>query len=285
MNITNEQAMKSINEGIENLYKDLDKGLSDSMIAFLNFASNMPKYSARNIMLLRAQMPHVSKVATFAHWKKLGRNIISGPGSGLKIIRPVFKKVENEKGEEEDKMRGFSFLTVFDVSQTDGEPLPEFMPSIGNDDRGLYNILKECMTDAKISVTEKDHLLFGAYGLSYGMRVEIKKSDLISMFSTLSHEYAHEILHQGSENPNLSKGYKECQAEATAYIVMRHFGFETTFCADYIKHYGNSAKEVKENLEAITKASKRIVLEITEKIASKDNESTQQTEENFAIAG
>ena len=285
MNLTKEESLKSINECIENLYSDLSKGYSDSMINFLNFAAQMPKYSARNVMLLRKQLPTVSRVATFAKWKNLGRYIVSGPGSGLKILRPLnVKKLVKENGEDKEKdvFAGFTFMTVFDISQTEGTPIPEFLPALGNDDKGLYNILKECMIESGIAVTEKQVCFGGAYGVSFGKRVEIKIADLISMFSTLVHEYGHEILHKGSENPNLSKGFKECQAEATAYIVMKHYGFETQFCVDYIKHWGNSAKEVGQNLEAITKASKLIIEQIEAKV--NQNELNQTTEETETIA-
>ena len=88
------------------------------------------RYSFNNVLLILMQNPEATHVAGFHAWKKLGRTVKKGE-SGIAIVAPCRykKKEENEAGEEESKgyaLRGFTVAYVFDIEQTEGEPLPEF---------------------------------------------------------------------------------------------------------------------------------------------------------------
>lgn len=283
MFLTSKEASAEINNSIEQLCTDLAKGSSNSLKAYLDFASKMPSYSLRNQALIRIQMSTASKVATFKQWQALGRSVKTGEKSKIKLLRPnAFKKEVTKNGKkEEQSFLCFSLFAVFDISQTEGSPLPSFMPSIQGDDKGLYNTLKKAVIQSGIVVNESEALRGGALGMSFGKRIDLKKDTNISMFSTLVHEFAHEILHQGSENKSLTHQFKECQAEATAYIVMQYFGFETQMCVDYLAHYGNTAKEVEKNLNAIIKASQQVIGEI---MSDLERNANNQTTEECTIA-
>lgn len=80
------------------------------------------QYSFHNVLLILRQCPHASMVTGFRGWQKLGRWVRKGE-KGIVILAPIFRKVED--GDEEKAIGGFKPVYVFDISQTDGKPLPD----------------------------------------------------------------------------------------------------------------------------------------------------------------
>lgn len=82
-------------------------------------------YSLNNCMLIAMQCPEATHVAGFKAWKQLGRQVRKGEHS-IKIMAPMVVKQRDDNGEETDEtITLFRAVSVFDISQTDGEPLPE----------------------------------------------------------------------------------------------------------------------------------------------------------------
>lgn len=82
-------------------------------------------YSANNCMLIAMQCPEATRVAGFKTWKQLGRHVRKGE-HGIRISAPMTAKQRDEDGQETDEtITLFHTVSVFDISQTDGEPLPE----------------------------------------------------------------------------------------------------------------------------------------------------------------
>lgn len=280
------QFRNSIQEYSNKLAQELQAGGTQSFKEFLQFAKNFHKYSANNRILIQIQKPGATQVASFLKWKELGRFVKKGE-KAIKILAPIFRKSneKNAQGENVEKIDGVWFKTVpvFDISQTEGSEVPNWniRPQLGSDDQGLYSLLKKQLENRGITVSEEK--LNGPLGISYGGMIKIDNTnqDQVSMFLTLIHEAAHEILHKGSESRLLSKNDKECQAEATAYIVACHFGLESVVSAEYMIHWGNYEKEFLKNLSAVVKASE----EILEMLPVNKEEKEQQTiNENVTIA-
>lgn len=250
-----------INQMAEKLAEQLQKGYSEDFKNYLKVASQFHRYSYNNQMLIFSQMPNATRVAGLRTWNKLGRRVKKGEKS-IKIFgRPSVKRVvQKEDGtEEEIRFGACPILSVFDISQTEGEDIPNSMQSLGDEGRELYLLLKEKMQDSGIEVSEKA-LFQGVQGVSYGGKVEILDSlDWTNKFLVLIHEFAHEIMHKGSENRLLPRGIKECQAEATAYIVAASFGIESNISSDYLINWGNTAETLKSNLTEVVKASQIII--------------------------
>lgn len=253
------QAIKdSMEQYISKLCKELQEGHTDNFKNYLTVVSKFHQYSFGNQLLIAAQMPEATKVAGFQAWKKLGRNVKAGSKS-IKIMAPKVSKRKNDNDEEESVISYFLSVSVFDISQTEGEELPNWYRELGDDSLDLYNRLKAIMENKGITVTEKE-MPSGKLGVSYGGRVEIDKNlDQKNKALTLIHEFAHELLHKGSENKDLPKGFKECQAEATAYVVAAYFGEESPFSKDYLLSWGNKEAELRANLSAVMKASQEII--------------------------
>src|SRR4051812_14097158 len=96
---------------------------SETFRSYLDVQARFHHYSPGNVALILAQRPDATQVAGYNAWLRMHRYVKRGERS-IKIIVPVTKKVESDDGEEERKLI-FGTGNVFDVSQTDGEPLPE----------------------------------------------------------------------------------------------------------------------------------------------------------------
>jgi N-terminal domain of anti-restriction factor ArdC len=100
---------------------------SDAFKRYLVAQAVFHRYSARNVFLILYQMPTATRVAGYTTWQKLGRQVRRGE-RGITIFAPApFKKAETDaaSGEvREEIIPRFKTATVFDISQTDGEPLP-----------------------------------------------------------------------------------------------------------------------------------------------------------------
>ena len=140
---TNKERLKEITDSIEKGIKELFE--SDKYKQYLMTMSRFHRYSVNNQMLIYMQMPNATHVAGFNKWRdQFGRNVLKGQ-RGIKIIAPTpfKKKIEKEKldpdtklpmldadgkpitEEKEINIPMFKPVTVFDVSQTEGKPLPQ----------------------------------------------------------------------------------------------------------------------------------------------------------------
>ena len=110
----------------------------------LETAARFHRYSANNVMLIMCQRPDASRVAGYRTWQGLGRQVRRGE-RGITILAPCRYKVEDkETGDPRWVVRGFTTTTVFDVSQTDGEPLAdEIRPALleGEAPAGIWDAL------------------------------------------------------------------------------------------------------------------------------------------------
>jgi hypothetical protein len=129
-----EEAKKLADQALDNLNAALAAGKSDALIAYLAAMGRFHDYSFGNVMLIVMQRPDATHVAGFNTWKTLGRFVKKGE-KGIVIIAPMLIKPKDNAAASAEKDRTilrFKAVYVFDVSQTDGEPLPEFARVGGN---------------------------------------------------------------------------------------------------------------------------------------------------------
>jgi len=235
---------------------------SDELHKFLNFVGQFHQYSFRNAMLIMAQNPEATRVAGFRTWKKLGRHVKKGE-HGLMILRPQMNKRDATPGEVADKtvetidgkVRWLSFKPayVFDVSQTDGDGLPELNYSAkGDEDNGLLDDLLQAAENGGVAVEFATRAeMNGADGLSHNdHRVQVNKDKpRAAQAAILAHELAHDILHQnGEQRP--SRPTRELEAEAVAYAVCAARGVEHQGAAKYVAWWrGLDADDARRALE------------------------------------
>lgn len=151
---------------------------------------------------------------------------------------------------------------VFDVTQTDGEPLPEFATVQGDPGRNLER-LKAAVRKAAIEI-DYDFIPGGALGISSIGRITLSPElEPAAEFAILVHEFAHEILHRGNERSNGKKSVLETEAEAVAFIVCRAIGLDTnTASSDYIQLYRGTKETLGQSLERIQQTAARILADV-----------------------
>lgn len=196
----------------------------------------------------------------------------------IKILSPRWYKtgmIDQTTGEEIEEIY-FAPVSVFDVSQTDGEEIPELNYTLKGDSlRDHY--------DKMIALYEKDSIrldfkrLNGPKGLSAGGWVSIEETlDINGKFSVMVHEFAHEKLHQGNPDRPDERKIREYQAEITSSIVLSRFGIDTSASATYLACWRAEAKDIQEAFTAALPVASKIIkyLEGTD----------EQTENSSAVA-
>ena len=114
---------------VQEITKELEQGIkqifeSENYTNYLKFLSTFRSYSLNNTIMIFLQRPDASLVKGFQEWKKLDRYVKKGE-KAIKILAPLIRKVEDEKTKQEKKViYGFRRVSVFDVQQTEGKPLP-----------------------------------------------------------------------------------------------------------------------------------------------------------------
>ncbi len=262
-----EQAKTLTENAISKLATALAQGKSEALKTYLAAMAKFHNYSIGNILLIACQYPNASHVAGFNTWKKFGRYVKKGE-KGILIIAPVVRGKRDESLEDETESRmlvGFKAAYVFDVSQTEGEHLPEFA-CVSGDPREYIPILKTHIWQAGIEV-EYSTELGAAQGVSVGGKI-LLRSDLppAEEFSVLVHEYAHELLHRGVDRATYNKTVRETEAEAVAFVVCEAVGLSTNnAAADYIHLYSGSQETLAQSLDRIQQTAATIIQAITPK--------------------
>lgn len=251
--------MNSLTQQIESRLKELAQDTDDFRKSefFQNYLDTMSKfwdYSLHNQLLIYFAYPTATRVAGYKTWQKLGRQVKKGCKS-IQILAPSTKKVENN--DEEEEITYFFPVSVFDISQTEGQELPSIDVELsGEDKKWLLDKLLDFCKAKGIKVSFKSLGVNGLYGYSKGGEIAVSSQSSVNMqVSTLIHEIAHELLHQKS---TLSKQQKEIQAESVAHVVSRHFGLDT-HSMNYLALYDADYKKIMENLEAISLAVKEVM--------------------------
>jgi hypothetical protein len=253
-------ALKQItSDALDQLAALLAEGHSDQLKALLRTMAKFHKYSWHNVCLIAHQRPKATHVAGFQTWRTLGRFVRKGE-KGIAILAPIVGRREEEL--ETRTVLGFRAAYVFDVEQTDGEPLPA--PSEASGDPGAATeILKAAILARGIAIDSVDDL-GGALGTSSGGHIQLLRGLSPAMeFTTLVHEYAHELLHRVDDRP-ASRDDIELEAEAVAFAVGTAVGLDVSNAArDYIHLYRGDHEALARSLNRIQRAVSAILVTVS----------------------
>jgi len=260
-----EQIKEMTDRATEQLVAALQAGHSQALAAYLKAIGRFHRYSLNNVLLIALQKPNASYVAGFRTWNELGRFVRKGE-KGIMILAPIVRrKVEDEETADQvsREIAGFRAAYVFDISQTDGEELPQ-IGSVQGDPRDYSNRLRQFAAAQGITVEYSEEIA-PARGTSYGGRIALLPGQSAAEeFSTLAHEVAHELLHRGDRRASTTKKIRETEAEATAYVVCHAVGLDTGSAAsDYIQLWNGNAELLTESLNYIRQASAQILEPLT----------------------
>ena len=289
-----DKKLKEITERLEQGVKEIFT--SERYTEYLDTMSKFHNYSFNNTLLITMQKPDATLVAGYQAWqKKFNRHVKRGE-KGIQIIAPtpVKEKQEIEKidpdtqepiigddGQPETEIvemviPRFRVATVFDVSQTEGEPIAELdVPELTGSVQ-FYDIFMEALQDISpvpVRFMEIDGEAKGYYHQTEKyIAIKTGMSNLQSM-KTGVHEVAHAILHDSDvmDADGIIKGKtaKEVEAESIAYIVCSHFGLDTSeYSFTYIASWCESQnmKTLKASMDTIRKTSAGIIENIETKM-------------------
>jgi hypothetical protein len=222
---------------------------SEQFIEYFKSASRFHSYSLGNIMLILWQKPAATHVAGYHAWQKMNRYVRKGE-KGIAILAPC---AYSDKADITKTRIFFKTVWVFDISQTDGEPLPEINWRTTEQNAELQSALTTLVQSNDWQVAYKD-------GLGEAEGICQYSSKTINLLkgtgtSTLIHEIGHMLLHQ--DHSDMPREEKETEAEAVSFIVCTHFGLETA-APMYLAGWSDP-KQIKEHAERIIKTAHKII--------------------------
>jgi hypothetical protein len=267
---TTQELQADIERFVHDLADQTEKSrTSDTFRRYLDTMSRFWEYSFGNQILIHMQCPNASRVAGFQTWIRLGRHVKKGE-HGIRILAPRIKRglrLDEATGEEVEKnVRYFQSVCVFDVSQTEGDPLPSSDILLHGDDFSwLRDKLLSACARRGIEVSYKNLGINGALGYASKKGIVLgEDQNGNTEFNTLVHELAHMMLHVGVEANRESKAIREIEAEGTAYVVMRHYGLKSK-SFNYLAMYTADPKQILSRMKWVSGTSREIIGMINEK--------------------
>lgn len=229
--------------------------------AWLKQASRFHTYSFGNQLLIAFQRPDATKVAGYRAWQGLNRQVRRGE-KGIAILAPMVGKRTAADGTETHALYGFRTVSVFDVAQTDGEPLAEpIRPELlaGTVPEGSWSLVTSLVAEQGYTVAFED------CGPAWGMTSP--KSKTVSIrpgmsdaqnLQTLGHELGHILAGHCDDSYSYvdCRGVAETEAESIAFLIMNAFGIDSgRFAFPYVAGWsGGKRATVQATAERVLKA-------------------------------
>lgn len=285
------QISEQLEQGILNLFDN-----DENFRQWLDTCSKFHNYSLNNTLLIAMQRPDATAVAGMTTWNKMGRKVTKG-SKAIKILAPApyKRKVEvdkvdpvtgsvvknpdgsNAKETKEITQPAFKIVNCFDVSDTEGRPLPEVgvneLTGEVNDFDAFFEAIKRT-SPVPIAFEQIDS---GAKGYYHTVENRIAIQENMSQVQTVKtaiHEICHSIHHskeaeKASDGPAKSRNQKEQEAESVAYIVSKFFKIDTdAYSISYVGAYAGTRElpELRASLELIRKTANELITKITENL-------------------
>jgi hypothetical protein len=262
------------------------KAMSAEIRRYLTFFAKFHQYSHFNRILIYLQRPDATRVAGMKTWNERGRKVKPNSKS-IGILKPIFGNEDRNDNEDFDDIlaplvkrttnRPSYYITVnvFDISDTvatseDGEVPTTPQWHSGNEPSELadelYTYCEEFAKTIGIKITQSDSKR-GEKGYSAGGHINLS-SDIegVGKLSTLTHEIAHELMHQRDLSPfyvgDEARGdakLLELQAESVSYIILQHYGLPANHHPTYLALWGANKEKIRESMKIITDVAHYII--------------------------
>lgn len=287
------QEVKAITDQLEEGLKELFA--KEKYKSYLSMMSKFHNYSANNIQLITRQCPDATFVAGYKAWQNDYNRHVKRHEEGIRILAPAPYTVKKErdkvdpvtgeimldrdgmpqKEEVEIRIPAFRVVHVYDVSQTEGEPIQELeAKELLSSVDGYEDFIKAISSVAPVSVGFED--IPGdtrGYFRPSEKRIAVQEGMSESQtIKTMLHETAHSMLHDREVNRSngqnvleKDKRTKEVEAESIAYTVCKHFGIDTSeYSFGYIAGWssGKGMKELKSSLDTIRRTASELIMGI-----------------------
>ena len=295
---TNRERLQQITAGIEQGIKELFE--REKYMRYLSVMSRFHRYSVNNTMLIYMQRPDATLVAGYNKWKNQFERHVKRGEHGITIIAPTpfKKKIEEQKldpdtkapmldaegkvimEEREVEIPMFRPVKVFDVSQTDGKPLPELASSLSGNVQNYEAFMEALRRSAPVPLSvEPMAANMDGYFSPDRQRIAIREGmSEVQTVSAAVHEIAHSKLHNyakaqeaaaraGDKEPPKKKdrNTEEVEAESISYAVCQYYGIQTGENSfGYIATWSQdkTLPELRASLETINKAAGELINDI-----------------------
>jgi Antirestriction protein len=268
---------------------------SDNYRHYLSAMSKFHDYSFRNTLLIYLQKPEASHVAGYVAWQKNFNRQVQRGEKGIQIVgyAPKNIKQEQEKTNEQGevvlgadgrpetetvihKIPNYVPVYVYDVSQTEGEPLPTLVNELDGSVEAYQELMAALMevSPFPIGIEEISGGVNGYYSPAEN-RIAVRQGmSEAQTIKTTIHEITHADLHSpeadiiGDENKD--RRTKEVEAESTAYVVCNHYGIDTSdYSFGYLAAWSASKEllELQNSLDTIQKQANELIDRIDNRLA------------------
>jgi hypothetical protein len=250
---------------------------------YLETQAKFHKYSANNCLLIAMQCPQATQVAGYNQWRdNFGRQVRKGEKS-IKILAPMIFKVKGEDGAPilthdsdgnvvgEQKRIWFKVVSVFDIGQTEGDPLPSVtMPELltGEAPNGLWDALAAQVKSQGFTLERGDCGQANGWTCYDTKTVRVREDvSAAQAVKTLAHELAHVMLHNPearSARQGVTRDRAEVEAESVAYVVCSVRGLDSSgYTLGYVAHWSEGKAEiVKETAKAVADCARAILTKL-----------------------
>ena len=282
--------MKALEEGVEKVFT------SEQYQMYLQTMAKFHNYSFNNTLLIAMQRPDATLLAGYQTWQKKFHRHVKRGEKGIKIIAPVpvKEKRQVEKIDEETQeivigidgqpetetveriLPRFRVTTVFDISQTEGEPLPTLEVNELVGDVFIYEDFMKGLEEISPVPFQFQEIDSGAKGYYSNAEKLVAIQTGMSQAQTMKtavHETAHAILHDRDvmEENGITKDRmtKEVESESVAYVVCNHFGLDTSdYSFNYVAGWSSDKEmpELRSSMDTIRLTSSQLIADITEKL-------------------
>ena len=313
-NNTEKQRVQELTDKLEQGLQDLFN--SDSYCNYLRTMSKFHNYSFNNTLLIAMQKPDATLVAGYKAWQKNFERHVNKGEKAIRILAPASYKIKEErdkidpvtqellldkdgnpqKEEVEITIPAFRAVSVFDVAQTDGKPIPELAAKeLLSDVEGYQDMIRavEAISPVPIELEEIAGDSKGYYDRE-AKRIAVQENMSESQtLKTMIHEVAHSKLHskevEQDEQMRKDRNTKEVEAESIAYTVCQHFGVDTSdYSFGYIAGWssGRDTKELRASMDTIRRTASELITGIEEQLQELQRNrevSQEQTKESILL--
>ena len=313
-NNTEKQRVQELTDKLEQGLQDLFN--SDSYRNYLSTMSKFHNYSFNNTLLIAMQKPDATLVAGYKAWQKNFERHVNKGEKAIRILAPAPYKIKEErdkidpvtqellldkdgnpqKEEVEITIPAFRAVSVFDLSQTDGKPIPELTAKeLLSDVEGYQDMIRavEAISPVPIELEEIAGDSKGYYDRE-AKRIAVQENMSESQtLKTMIHEVAHSKLHskevEQDEQMRKDRNTKEVEAESVAYTVCQHFGVDTSdYSFGYIAGWssGRDTKELRASMDTIRRTASELITGIEEQLQELQRNrevSQEQTKESILL--
>jgi hypothetical protein len=264
---------------------------SEAFKRYLAAQAVFHRYSACNVFLILYQRPEATSVAGYATWQKLGRQVRRGE-TGIMIFAPApFKQTTTDAttGEvTEELIPRFKTVTVFDIAQTDGEPLPSMTLTdiVGSAPAGTYAVLVDFAASIGYSIVPHPENDDAEGCCNYEQQtISVQPGTAERMLHILIHELAHALtaaIRQAHDRIE-----RETIAEGVAFVACSAIGLDAGgYAFPYIAGYAgqqDGAAIITRLMDTIQKTAS-VIIEVIETQLLGEHAITEDTEETPTIS-